>query len=165
MATDITTDRLRELAETRSEDAKVLSLFVNLDPREFATPPARQTELRSVLDRAGRLLRERDDLTHEQKTALKQDLQRAEQELGNGAGTKGAHGLAVFASSPANLFEILRLPEPVDHEPVISNSPCLAPLSTLAAPEQWCAVLVNRRTARLFCGPADGLDEVALVKD
>src|SRR3954469_2447824 len=52
---DITRDRLRRLAEARTGDAKVLSLFVNLDPREFATPPARQTEMRSVIDRATRL--------------------------------------------------------------------------------------------------------------
>jgi peptide chain release factor subunit 1 len=160
-ANDITRDRLRRLAEAGTGDAKVLSLFVNLDPREFATPPARQTEMRSVIDRAGRLLREREDLTHEQRVALKQDLERAEQELSNGAGTKGAHGLAVFASGPAGLFEILRLPEPVDHEPVISDSPCLSPLSTLAAPELWCAVLVNR----LFCGSPESLHEIALVED
>ncbi len=164
-ANDITRERLRRLAQTRPADAKVLSLFVNLDPREFATPPARQTEMRSVLDRAGRLLRERDDLTHEQRAALRQDLERAEQELGNGAGTKGAHGLALFASSPAQLFEVLRLPEPVDHEPVIADTPFLAPLSSIPAPELWCAVLVNRRTARLFCGAPESLEEVALVED
>jgi peptide chain release factor subunit 1 len=165
-ANDITRDRLRRLAEARVGDAKVLSLFVNLDPREFATQPARRTEMRSVLDRAARLLRDRQaELTHEQRTALRADLERAERELGNGAGTKGAHGLALFASGPAELFEVLRLPEPVDHEPVIADGPCLAPLSTIAAPEMWCAVLVNRRTARLFCGSPEGLEEVALVED
>jgi len=110
-ANDITRERLRRLAEARVGDAKVLSLFVNLDPREFATPPARQTEMRSVLDRAARLLREQqEDLTHEQRTALRQDLERAERELGNGAGTKGAHGLAVFASGPAGLSRCSSFP-------------------------------------------------------
>ena len=42
-ANDITRDRLRQLAETDVGGAKVLSLFLNLDPREFATPPARST--------------------------------------------------------------------------------------------------------------------------
>jgi peptide chain release factor subunit 1 len=164
-ANDITRERLRRLAEARVGDAKVLSLFVNLDPREFATPPARQTELRSVLDRAGRLVREHQELTHEQRAALRQDLERAERELGNGTGTKGAHGLAVFASGPSSLFEILRLPEPVDHDPVVGDSPYLAPLSTIASAELWCAVLVNRRTARLFCGGPESLEEIALVED
>jgi len=164
-ANDITRDRLRRLAEARTGDAKVLSLFVNLDPREFATPPARQTEMRSVIDRATRLVRDRDDLTHEQRASLRRDLERAEQELGNGAGTKGAHGLAVFASAEADLFEMLRLPEPVDHDPVIADAPYLAPLSTISAGELWCAVLVNRRTARLFCGGPESMSEIALVED
>jgi peptide subunit release factor 1 (eRF1) len=122
--------------------------------------------VRSLLDRAGRLVRdESEHLTHEQKESLKADLERVTAELGNGAGTKGAHGLAVFSSSAADLFEILRLPEPVDHEPVISDGPYLAPLSSLGEAGRWCVVLVNRRTARLFCGSSEGLEEIALVDD
>ncbi|MEA2316005.1 MAG: peptide chain release factor subunit 1 [Solirubrobacteraceae bacterium] len=165
-ANDITRERLRRLAQVDVGDAKVLSLFLNLDPREFATPPARSTEVRSVLDRAGRLVRdEADKLSHAQRASLKTDLERLEQELGNGALPKGAHGLAVFTCSAASLFEMLRLSEPVDHRPVISDAPYLAPLSSIGAPERWCVVLVNRRNARLFCGSPEALQEVALVED
>jgi peptide subunit release factor 1 (eRF1) len=165
-ANDITRDRLRRLAEADVGGAKVLSLFLNLDPREFATPPARSTEIRSLLDRAGRLVREESEqLTHEQKESLKSDLERVAAELGNGAGTKGAHGLAIFACSAAGLFEMLRLSEPVEHEPVISDCPYLAPLSSIGEAGKWCVVLVNRRTARLFCGSRESLDEIALVDD
>jgi peptide chain release factor subunit 1 len=166
LANDITRDRLRRLAEARVGDAKVLSLFLNLDPREFATPPARSTEVRSLLDRAGRLVREESEhLTHEQKESLRSDLERVAAELGNGTAAKGAHGLAIFSCTAAGLFEVLRLAQPVDHEPVISDAPYLAPLSSIGAPERWCVVLVNRRNARLFCGSSDGLDELALVAD
>jgi peptide chain release factor subunit 1 len=165
-ANDITRDRLRRLAEADVGGAKVLSLFLNLDPREFATPPARSTEVRSLLDRAGRLLqKEAERLTHEQKESLRSDLERVQSELGNGAGTKGAHGLAIFSCSAAGLFEMLRLSEPVDHEPVISDGPYLAPLSGIGEPERWCVVLVNRRSARLFCGSREALEELALVED
>jgi peptide chain release factor subunit 1 len=165
-ANDITRDRLRRLAQTDVRGAKVLSLFLNLDPREFATPPARSTEVRSLLDRAGRLVhKESDRLSHDQKESLKADLERVQAEIGNGAGTKGAHGLAVFSCSAAGLFEVLRLSEPVDHEPVIADGPYLAPLSSVDQGEQWCVVLVNRRSARLLCGSRDGLEEVALVED
>src|SRR6185312_9175442 len=86
-ANDITRERLRGLAEARVGDAKVLSLFLNLDPREFATPAARSTEVRSILDRAGRLVREESErLTHGQKESLRSDLERVASELGNGAG-------------------------------------------------------------------------------
>ena len=165
-ANDITRDRLRRLAEADVGGAKVLSLFLNLDPREFATPPARSTEIRSLLDRAGRLVREESEqLTHEQKESLKSDIERVAAELGNGAGAKGAHGMAIFTCSAAGLFEMLRLSEPVDHEPVISDSPYIAPLSSIGAAGKWCVVLVNRRTARLFCGSSESLEEIALVDD
>src|SRR4051812_1057367 len=165
-ANDITRDRLRRLAEADVGGAKVLSLFLNLDPREFATPPARSTEVRSLLDRAGRLVRdEAGQLTHEQKESLKAGLERVSSELGNGAGTKGAHGLAIFSCTAAGLFEILRLSQPVDHEPVISDAPYLAPLSSIGEAGKWCVVLVNRRTARLFCGSSNSLEEGALVDD
>jgi peptide chain release factor subunit 1 len=165
-ANDITRERLRRLAGTRPADAKVLSLFLNLDPREFATPPARGTEVRSVIDRAARLVREDESLTHAERASLRADLERVQAELGNsGLDAKGAHGLAVFASSAAGLFEILKLSEPVDHEPVIANTPFVEPLSAIGAPERWCILLVNRRTARLFCGPGGALDEVELIQD
>jgi peptide chain release factor subunit 1 len=166
LANDITRDRLRRLAETRAGGAKVLSLFLNLDPREFATPAARSTEVRSLLDRAGRLVREESEhLTHEQKESLRADLERVSTELGNGVGTKAAHGLAIFTASAAGLFEVLRLSKPIDHEPVIADAPYLAPLSLIGAAEWWCVVLVNRRTARLFCGSSDALEEFGLVDD
>jgi peptide subunit release factor 1 (eRF1) len=165
-ANDITRERLRHLAGIRGGDAKVLSLFVNLDPREFATAAARSTEVRSLLDRAARLIREDDGLSHAARTSLRADLERVEAELGRGGlDAKGAHGLAVFAASAVDLFEVLKLSEPVDHDPVIADAPFVEPLSAIGTPERWCALLVNRRVARLFCGPGAALEEVELIED
>src|SRR6266576_113353 len=165
-ANDITHKRLRRLAGIRAGDAKVLSLFVNLDPREFATAAARGTEVRSLLDRAARLIREDDRLSPVAQTSLRADLGRIEAELGgSGLDAKGAHGLAVFAASAVDLFEVLKLSEPVDHDPVIADAPFIEPLSAIGPPERWCALLVNRRVARLFCGPGAALEEVELIED
>jgi peptide subunit release factor 1 (eRF1) len=165
-ANDITRERLRRLAGTRPAEAKVLSLFLSLDPREFATPPARGTEVRSLVDRVARMVREDESLTHAERASLRADLERVQAELGNsGLDAKGAHGLAVFASSGAGLFEVLKLSKPVEHEPVIADAPFVEPLSAIGAPERWCAVLVNRRTARLFCGPGGALDEIEVIED
>jgi peptide chain release factor subunit 1 len=166
-ANDITRERLRRLAGLRAgDDAKVLSLFVNLDPREFATAAARSTEVRSLLDRAARLIREGNGLSHAAQASLRADIERIEAELGGGGlDAKGAHGLAVFASSAIDLFEVLKLSEPVDHDPVIADAPFIEPLSAIGPPERWCALLVNRRVARLFCGPGAALEEVELIQD
>ena len=46
MATNrFTRGRLRRLAEVEPEHGRVLSVFFNLDPSEFATPAARSTEV------------------------------------------------------------------------------------------------------------------------
>jgi peptide chain release factor subunit 1 len=165
-ANDITRERLRRLAGLRAGEAKVLSLFLNLDPREFATAAARGTEVRSLLDRAARLIRDDQALAPAARSSLRADLDRIEAELGRGGlDAKGAHGLAVFASSAADLFEVLKLSEPVDHEPVIADAPFIEPLSAIGPPERWCALLVNRRVARLFCGPGAALEEVELIED
>ena len=55
-------DELRRLAEVRLDRPIVLSLYLDLDPAQFATPPARATAIRSLLDEAERRLRERDGL-------------------------------------------------------------------------------------------------------
>jgi peptide chain release factor subunit 1 len=162
---EVTPERLRRLAGTRPAGGKVLSVFLNLDPTEFATPPARGSEVRSLIDRAGRLVREEHGLGHEQRAALQQDLGRVEDFLHNGLDAKGAHAVAVFASGPAGLFEALKLPRPLAHEPVVADSPQVGPLAALGAAERWCVLLVNRREARLLCGGRDGMSEVALIED
>ena len=131
MATDITTDRLCELAETHSAAGKVLSVFINLDPREFAAPPARATEISSVLDEASRAIRDLDTLTHAERVALNADVERVRDALANGLDAEGARGLAVFASQPAGLFQIHKLPRPVAHKVSIGDSPCVEPLGDI----------------------------------
>lgn len=160
MATDITTDRLRELAETRSAQGKVLSVFINLDPREFATPPARATEISSVLDAAARTIRDAGDLTQDERAALESDLERVRTAMRNGVDTKEARALAVFASQPAGLFEILKLPRPVEHKVAIGETPCVEPLAQIGTGELWWLVLVDRKHARLLAGTVDGLVEL-----
>ena len=56
-------DQLRRLAELRLDRPVVLSLYLNLDPSEFATPPARKTAVRSLVDEAERRLREGNGLS------------------------------------------------------------------------------------------------------
>jgi peptide chain release factor subunit 1 len=60
---------------------------------------------------------------------------------------------------------VLKLSEPVDHDPVVAPTPFVEPLMLIGAPEQWCVLLANRRTARVFCGSRERLDELDLLKD
>src|SRR3712207_6015033 len=108
MALDAATpdaELLRRLAEVRLDRPVVLSLYLDLDPREFATPPARATAVRSILDEAERTVREREDLAHDDRTQLQASVQRARDMLGNDLDGFNSTGLALFLCEPEGLAE------------------------------------------------------------
>src|SRR5213079_2429256 len=76
----------------------VISLYLDLDPERFATPPARSSEIRSLLDDAARKIESQDDLRHEQRIGLREDLKRIRSLLSSPEPFKGARALAVFSS-------------------------------------------------------------------
>jgi peptide chain release factor subunit 1 len=158
-------DQLRRLAEVRLDRPLVLSLYLDLDPSEFATPPARATAVRSLLDEADRRVRDRNGLSNDDRTALVATLKRAAAFLERELPTEGAHAVAVFASEPAGLFEIVKLPRPVSNRVAIAHSPLVGPLARTERRERWCVALVNRRNARIFRGSPDGLREIEQIHD
>ena len=158
-------DQLRSLAELRLDRPVVLSLYLNLDPSQFATPPARKTAVRSLVDEAERRLREGNGLSHDDKKALQASLQRAASFLENDLPSDGAHGVALFASESTDLFEAMKLPRSVPNRVAIGRSPLVGPLARLARRERWCVALVNRRNARILRGSPDGLREVEQIHD
>jgi hypothetical protein len=44
-ANQLTEDSLRSLSEVEADEPVVISLFLNLDPAEFATAPARASQV------------------------------------------------------------------------------------------------------------------------
>jgi peptide chain release factor subunit 1 len=157
---------LRRLAEIQLDRPVVLSFYLDLDPTEFATPSARATAVRSLIDEAGRRIRDLDGLSHQDRMELEHSLERASTFLqGGGAPTEGAHALAIFASEEADLFEVVRLPRSVPLRVAIDRAPVVAPLAGLEQRERWCVALVNRRDGRVFRGAAEGLREVEWVRD
>ncbi|MEA2450217.1 MAG: hypothetical protein QOG63_2149 [Thermoleophilaceae bacterium] len=162
---ELNENRLRELARIRPDDGRVLSVFLNLDPSEFAAPPARATEISSVIDDASRRIRESDGLSHAAKKALEDDVKRADSFLRDFS-PKGAHGLALFACGPADLFEAIRLPRPIDTRVVIDDTPFVEPLiESVAAGSSWVVVLVNRQIGRILRGDGEHLEELGVIED
>ena len=158
-------DQLRRLAELRLDRPVVISLYLDLDPSEFGTPPARATAVRSLLDEAERRIRERENLPHEDKVALHATLDRASTFLERSLPTEGAQGVALFASEPAELFEAIKLPRPVSNRVAIGRSPLVGPLARFERRERWCVALVSRRDARIFRGSPDGVREIQQIHD
>jgi len=158
-------DRLRRLAGFRSRDGhQVLSIYLDLDPARFGTQPARAAQVRALLDEADRRARA-DGLEPAGRAALRADVERARAFLQGGFSAKGAHALALFASAPDGLFEVLRLPDAVAQGIAVHDRPWLDPLVGRSRPRR-CVALINRRTLRLLADGPDGeLRELAQLAD
>jgi peptide chain release factor subunit 1 len=161
---DLTLERLRALAETRPERGRVLSLYLNLDPSELPTPPARESAVRSLLDRAHRKITELG-AGHEDAMQLRADLERARGLLEGGLPAEGAHGLALFACGAVGLFEVVRLPRAVTSCVAVDRTPQVEPLAELLDATSWAVLLVNRRYARILRGSRDALRELSAFAD
>jgi peptide chain release factor subunit 1 len=166
MAGQLTLERLRSLTQVQPEHGLVLSVFLNLDPAENPTPAARATALTSVLTSAAHEVEEAAGLGHDDRMALRGDLDRVRSALqGEDVFDGGARGAAVYACAPAGLLEVVRLREPVRSRAVLERRPFVAPLVREGIAERWMVVLCNRRVARLFAGPGDALEETERLVD
>jgi peptide chain release factor subunit 1 len=157
-------DHLRRLAQLRPEEGCVLSVYVDLDPSEFATGPARSSALTSAADRAAREVDDKaPDLSHTTRLRLRDDIARI-RDYAKSADFDSTHGLAIFAAAGAGLFEALHLPQPVENRVCVDSTPHVAPL--VGYPNgSWCVALVTRRDARLLRGGATRLVELERLDD
>jgi peptide chain release factor subunit 1 len=150
-------DTLRRLAELRPDDGKVVSLYLNLDPSQFASGQARSTAINSLLDQAERKARDEDPAVRKDVQALRDHFKQFD--------FAGAHGVAVFICGSEDLLETIKLPRSVPNSVVIDESPYVEPLVEIEAGARYAVVLVNRQTARIFRGSRHRLDQVAVVDD
>ena len=146
-STTIETGLVRRLSEMSAERPVVLSLYLDLDPTEFATHPARSTAVRSLLDEARKEI-ESAELEQDDVKALRAALERAESFLDGELPTDGVHSVAVFACEPLELFESIALPRRLPTRIAISKTPLVGPLAVTAHEGSWGVVLVNREVGR-----------------
>jgi peptide subunit release factor 1 (eRF1) len=166
MAEPITQTRLRALAEVHPEQGRVLSVFLNLDPTEFATAPARSSAITSVMTDAAHKIESTEGLSHDERMALRADVERVREVLAaSDVASNGTRGVAVYACGELGLLEVLRLRRPVDSKVVLERTAFIEPLVMHGTDEQWMVVLSNRRAARIFVGPGDGLEETDRIVD
>lgn len=163
----ITRGRLRRLADFRPETGRVLSVFIDLDPREFATAAARASQVSSVVNEANRQIDALgDELDHDERMGLREDVERIESLLDPaGLGAGGVKGMAIFSCGPSGLQEVMRLPYPIENRVVIGRSPRIEPLALMDERERWCVALATRQAGRILLGNEDGLEEVERVDD
>ncbi|MFL5862228.1 MAG: Vms1/Ankzf1 family peptidyl-tRNA hydrolase [Solirubrobacteraceae bacterium] len=164
MSTAVSTAR-RMLEQTGEHP--VVSLFLDLDPAEFATAPARATQMRSLLDEAQRNGHDAAEaFAHADRSALANDLQRLQDYLNSDEPpVSGARALAVFCSGQDDLFEAVPLSEPTPPKAVIAQTPYVEPLVADSHDGQWAVVLISRRLGRILIGDPHELRETQDVAD
>jgi peptide chain release factor subunit 1 len=157
-----TVDAARKLIEHRTGHP-IISLYLDLDPERFATPPARAAQVRSLIDQASRQLDgAAQGLSHEDKVTLRADLQRVDDYLSSREPPfQGAGALGVFCSGHDDLFEVIQLTRPTPGRVVIGRFPYVEPLVSALAQRRWLVALVSRRAGRVLGGPVDRLEEHA----
>src|SRR5918912_2639589 len=141
-ANTIDRNRLRRLADVRPERGRVLSVFLNLDPAQFATAPARATGITSIVNDATRKVEECGSLDHDEREWLRADVERVREALqGGDVAADGARAVAVYACTPEDLLEVVALRTPVESRVVVERTPFVEPLVAQGDGERWVVLL------------------------
>src|SRR5688500_15484496 len=127
-ANSITRSRLRRLADVHPERGRVLSVFLNLDPAQFATPAARSSAITSVITEASRRVDAEQGLDHEERMALREDVERVRGALSGDIAADGTRAVAVYACRLADLLEVVALRHPLESRVVLERGAYVQPL-------------------------------------
>jgi peptide chain release factor subunit 1 len=164
-ANTITRSRLRRLADVHPDRGRVLSVFLNLDPSESPTPAARSSAITSIMTEAAHRIEQAGELDHDEKVALRADVERVREVLQGDIAGNGTRAVAVYACQPASLLEVVSLSRPLPSRVVLDRTPYVEPLVQHGLAERWCVLLSTRRLARLFVGDGDALEETDRIED
>ena len=138
----ITESAIKELAVFRSEDAPVVSCYVDVDGRRQVRPQDIERRLAALV---------RDAASGPSGTAISADLERITDHVTNHLDRSGVRGLALFSCAPKGLWEVVGLPVPVANRIVVNQSPALGTLESIVQElEPLGILLVDRQRARMF---------------
>jgi peptide chain release factor subunit 1 len=162
MAATVSWEGLRGLAEFRAEKGCAISLYVDLDPSVAPTAGDAQTRVNSLLDEAAKSEgATRGDLTHDQRQALRSDLDRIRQYFDVEFSRDGAHGVAVFCAGLDNVWRPLPLTESVSDEVRVHREFFLTPLVPLVGRGEGALVaVIGRERGDLYRLRGGRLEEV-----
>jgi peptide chain release factor subunit 1 len=163
VASTVTWDTLRQLAEFRAAKGCAISLYLDLDPSASPTAGDAATRVNSLVDQGSKSNgANRNEQTHEQRVGLRQDFDRIRHFFAEEFVRNGAQGFALFCGGLDNLWEVLPLSEQVSDEIKVGRELYLAPLVPLVGRGEGAVVaFVSREQGRLYRLRAGRLEEVA----
>lgn len=163
MARTVDWDELRDLAGFEAENGYAISVYLDLDPSLVPTAGDAHTRLNSLLDGAAKENGGKErELTHQQRLALRDDLERIRRYFESDFERNGAHGLAIFCASLDNVWRPLPLTEVVPDRIKVDQLLYLAPLVPLVGRGEGALVLVvSREQGRFYRLRAGRLEDLA----
>jgi peptide chain release factor subunit 1 len=162
VATTISWETLRQLAEFRARQGCAISLYVNLDPSLTPTAGDAKTRMNSILDGLRAHDAEQSSLSHDQREALRGDSERIRRWFETDFDRDGARAVGVFCSGLDNLWRTLALPDPADDAAHLGRELLLTPLVPLVGRSDGALVaVVSREQGRVYRLRGGRLEEVA----
>ena len=137
-------------------------MFINLDPAEFATAAARDSQINSLLSELDAQIGD-SELSHDAQQALRADRDRIEGYLREELDVSEAAGIAIFSALALDFFEVIKLGDAIDSGVHIDLRPMLEPIMGHEDEGEWCVLLVTRDSARIFRGGPTGIREIRQV--
>jgi peptide chain release factor subunit 1 len=161
--TSVSWERLRDLAGFRADHGCAISLYLNLDPHLTPTAADLAARANSLLDEAARRAEAaRSDLTHAQRVALREDVDRLQRFVQLEFDRDGAQGLAVFAGQLDGLWQPLVLAQTVPDAVRVGKELFLTPLVPLVGRGDGTLVAaVGRERGEVYRLQGGRLEEVA----
>jgi peptide chain release factor subunit 1 len=139
----ITEDAIRELAAFRGEGTPVTTCYLDVDGRRLVRHQDYEHELEVLLKSA----REKANGT----PSVTEDLKKIEDYVRNGFDRSATRGLAFFACSAHDLFEVIPMPVPVRSRVVINAAPAVGQLEQFVQDyDRFGVLLVDKQRARMF---------------
>ncbi|CAN5183060.1 eukaryotic peptide chain release factor subunit 1 [soil metagenome] len=139
----VTEDVIRSLAGFRGQQAPVISCYLDVDGRRYVRHQDYETVLDALL-RDARTKANGDSSVHN-------DLRRIEEYVKAGIDRSNTRGLAFFACTAHDLWEVIALPVPVHNRIVVNHAPAVGQLpSVLEEYERFGVLLADRQRARMF---------------
>jgi peptide chain release factor subunit 1 len=162
MARSVTWDELRGLAAFEAKAGCAISFYLDLDPSVAPTAGEAATRVNSLLDEASKSeVATADDLTHDQRIALKGDFDRIRRYFDQEFVRDGARGAAVFCASLDDVWTPIPLAGSVPDEVRVDRRLYVAPLVPLVGRGDGALVLVvSREQGRFYRLRGGRLDEV-----
>lgn len=150
---------MRRLAEMEPGDLPILTAYLNMRPQATGESPGLRSGLTVLKDRLREIERTFWPRGPE-FDSVRADMARIEQLVDWEVATE-THGLAIFACSGQDLFEVVEVGVPFENQVTVGPTPDLFQLAHLLDDQETAVVaVVDTNTARLFVTRAGALDEV-----